>query len=286
MEKFEYSTEREIFYNYCLWNYEPLAPVCGKLRASNLLFRSFELEDAGDRAHLLVQKLREAVGDSRTVWGVKRWEDRTTWEFYFYDYARRNRRNSMSVVIEAMKPIAACGIKPNESLHYFMFSIDIDKELVSGNTAIDEIHMYLGNPGSTVSAGINYSLTARATRLENFYFFFDPRRHLEDISAKIACSAFIDTTRLSLKKILWPELLDCSTICVANKQQNDCVYFSGINVQQFLWFLRRMDYPAETVSFVIKHMSSLDHLKYDVGIDYRMEGDELVVLKSAYYGNF
>jgi hypothetical protein len=37
---------------------------------------------------------------------------------------------------------------------------------------------------------------------------------------------------------------------------------------------------------VEENRTKLDHLLYDVGIDYRMEGDKLVILKSGYYGTF
>ena len=33
-------------------------------------------------------------------------------------------------------------------------------------------------------------------------------------------------------------------------------------------------------------MDRLDHMLYDVGFDYRMEGGRLNILKSAYYGVF
>ncbi len=39
-------------------------------------------------------------------------------------------------------------------------------------------------------------------------------------------------------------------------------------------------------AFLVENRSRLDHLLYDVGIDYRMEGDELKILKSGYYGFF
>ena len=35
-----------------------------------------------------------------------------------------------------------------------------------------------------------------------------------------------------------------------------------------------------------KNRSMLDHLEYDVGFDYRMDGSDLVILKSGYYGIF
>ena len=37
---------------------------------------------------------------------------------------------------------------------------------------------------------------------------------------------------------------------------------------------------------VEQNRAKLDHLEFDVGIDYRMDGDKLTVLKSGYYGTF
>jgi hypothetical protein len=75
-------------------------------------------------------------------------------------------------------------------------------------------------------------------------------------------------------------------IVVSNKQENDAVYFSRINVDQLIFFLRRMGYPREIISFVVRNRSKLDHLLYDAGFDYRMEGKDLRILKSGYYGIF
>ena len=82
------------------------------------------------------------------------------------------------------------------------------------------------------------------------------------------------------------KMLNCKVIVIANKQGNDAVYFSGIDVGQLILFLKRLDYPGELVSFVEENRSKLDHLQYDVGFDYRMEGKDLSILKSGYYGNF
>ena len=57
-------------------------------------------------------------------------------------------------------------------------------------------------------------------------------------------------------------------------------------MDQFLFFLKRMSYPNTLISYVEGNRHSLDHLLYDVGIDYRMEGDSLMILKSGYYGTF
>ena len=50
--------------------------------------------------------------------------------------------------------------------------------------------------------------------------------------------------------------------------------------------MKRMDYPEELISFVDENRVKLDHLQFDVGYDYKMEGDKLEILKSGYYGIF
>jgi hypothetical protein len=285
MQSLEYTQEGEPFRDFCLWEYTPKVPYEKKLRSSNLLFHSFEATGADPRAFELVRAIRQGIGLSNTVWGVKRLGEKIQWEFYFYDYRRRSRERSMSRIMEVIRPFIACDIRVNELFHYFMFSLDISDELLFGARDLEEIHMYIGNPGSTVSSGICYLLTQSAMRLENFYFFFDTKREADEILAKASCSAFIDG-RVDIERIVWPEMRSCKVIVVANKQQNDAVYFSGIDVDQLILFLKRMAYPRELIAFIEENRGLLDHLQYDVGYDYRMEGGDLVILKSGYYGVF
>jgi len=50
----------------------------------------------------------------------------------------------MSRLLEVARPFFACNAKVNEDFHYFMFSIDIFDDLVSGVRDLEEIHMYIG----------------------------------------------------------------------------------------------------------------------------------------------
>lgn len=281
----EYLGAGQTLYDFCLWEYKPLAPSVNKFSPATLLFNSFEVAGADDRFFDLVQSIRKGIDPLRTVWGVKLLGDEIRWEYYFYDYGRRERERSITKVLEAIRPFIRCDIEADEDLHYFMFSIDITGELVSGSRKLEEIHMYIGNPGSSVSSGICYSLTAAGSRLENFYFFFDAKREMNEILAKAACSAYIGSG-VAPDELFWPELRDCRVIVVANKQQNDSLYFSGINVEQLIFFLKKLNYPGGLCSFVENNRQMLDHLQFDVGFDYRMEKGKLSILKSGYYGVF
>lgn len=285
-ERFEYATSRDPALNYCLWQYAPARAAEDNFRSINLLLQSFELAQVDERAYDIVNLIRDAIGPFHTVFGIKLLAGRLAWEFYFYDYARRQRQVSISRVLGAIRPLVRCDVRPNESLPYFMFSLDLDAELAAGRRDLDVVHMYVGNPGSTVSSGIAYAVRTTGTTLENFYFFFDAARQLNDAAGKICSSAHFDDTRLPVDEVLVPELRRCKTICVANKQTHDCVYFSGVDVRQLIYFLERLDYPQPVVDFVRGNAQRLDHLLFDVGFDYRMEGGRLQILKSGYYGVF
>lgn len=287
VDRLEYSTAADPARNYCLWDYVPAAPAEDKFRSVNLLTQSFDHAAMPDEAHAIVDAIRDAIGDFRTVFGVKWIAGRLAWEFYFYDYARLGREVSATRVLRAIEPWMPCGVTVDERVPYFMFSLDLDGQVATGQRALDVVHLYIGNPGSTVSSGIAYALRAggRST-LENFYFFFDAKTQLADVVDKVECSAHADFGKLPIAQVIRPELRDCRTICVANKQGHDCIYFSGVDVDQLVFFLAWLAYPQAIRDFVASHRDDLDHLLFDVGFDYRGDGDQLVVLKSGYYGVF
>jgi hypothetical protein len=285
-DRFEWATEADAARNYCLWDYDRPAPAEDKYRAINLLLHSFEVAGLDAPAFDLVEGLRSAIGPFQTVFGIKLHEGQLGWEFYFYDYARLSRSVSMTRVVQALSPWCRCTVQPDEALPYFMFSVDIDAALAAGQRSLDVLHMYVGNPGSAVSSGISYALQASGSTLENFYFFFEARAQQQEAWDKICSSAYFDPARIPRDALLLPELRDCHTLCVANKRTHDCLYFSGISVQQLIWFLARFDYPASIRDFVREHAAQLDHLLFDVGLDYRMEAGQLRVLKTGFYGVF
>lgn len=286
MKALEYATGQETQYDFCLWEYRPPAPAAGKLRSINLLANCFAASGLGKRAFDVVGAIRQGLGDSRSVWGIKQEVGRISWEFYFYDYGRLERQRSVPRLLDLIRPWVACEVEVSDRLPYFMFSIDLDRAQLMEGRPLDEIQMYIGNIGSAVSSGICYAVTREQARLKNFYFFFDARKDMENIVGKLTSSAFLDLPGFDVDSVLWPELRDCEVIVVANKQQRDGVYFSRVNVDQLLFFLKRLQYPKEHVSFVEEHRGKLDHMLYDVGFDYRVENGSLSIVKSAYYGVF
>lgn len=271
------------FADYCLWDYEPVTDPSGKLRSAALLWQALAMTGASGRIVDACEHLRQGLGPFQTVWGVKKFGNCYAYEFYFYDYARLQRRMSLKRVLDVLKPVVECSLRYPDTRPYFMFSLDLDNRIVEETRKLEEVSIYVGNPGSSVSSGICYNFSDSGLRLDNFYFFFETAREMEAIRAKVACSAHMDLPA-PIERILWPELCDCRVIVVANKKHQDGVYFSRIKVDQLIYFLKRMNYPIDLVDFVEQNRASLDHLLYDVGIDYRKTGQGLEVVKSAFYG--
>ena len=287
IEVVEPAANGDKYRDYCLWDYHPLRPHAGKIRQSSLLWQSFLALRAPPKLRAMCEALRRGLGPFETVWGVKCIGDSFSWELYFYDYERLGRRVSIERVLDILRPFAPSGLTLPGARPYFMFSIDLDADLAAGLHGIDTLSVYLGSPDNAVSSGICYQLTVgEKLRLDNLYYFFDAHQHWDQIVAKVAASAHLDLCGLPIDQILWPEMRDCGVIVVANKKFNDGVYFSRINVDQLILCLDRLGWPATIREFIRENRDRLDHLLYDVGIDYRMIDGRIEVIKSAYYGIF
>ena len=270
--------------DYCLWDYEPVGPTAGRLRQVSLLWHSLACAGADPRLFAICDALRNGLGPGRSVWGAKRRDGVTTWEFYFYDYARLDRTVSIERVLGILAPFVPCGLRYAGARPYFMFSLDLDDALARGEHGLERLNIYVGNPGSSVSSGLSYGLTRDGLVFDNLYSFFDAARERDAIRAKTACSAHLDMPGLDLDAILWPELMTCGVVVVANKRLCDGVYFSRIGIDGLIAFLDRLAYPPAIRDFVRSERRRLSHLLFDVGIDYAFVDGRLTVTKSAYYG--
>ena len=280
----ERTSPQDRYADYCLWDYPPPAPPAGKLRCANLLWRAIDASGEGRPLRAACEALRQYLGPGKTVFGVKKIADRLSFEFYFYDYARLEREVSITRVLDILAPFVTCPLTYSERRPYFMFSIDLDDKIASRQQPLEMINVYIGNPGSSVSSGICYELTSSSLRLANFYFFFDARKEMAEIVAKMSCSAHHDLRGLPVSAILRPELLDCEVVVVANKKFHDGIYFSRIKIDPLIEFLERERFPEDLVGFAKHYRADLDHMLYDVGIDYVVDHGAVKILKTAFYG--
>ncbi len=274
------------YFNYCHWAYDPPTSGVGKLRPSVLMYKAVAEMPQPEWIAETLRVIQQGVGNFRSVYGVKLIDGKWSLEIYIYDYERQDRIFSIERLESASrgrltfpKPVAA-------NIPYFMFSFDLTERTAIQNGVLDSVHVYIGNPGSSVSSGIAYEFTHMGRQLENFYFFFDAKRHQQEIVEKLQCSVFSESWHSSTDLLYRPELKNCHTICLANKRTADTIYFSGVDIDQLVFFLNWQQYPDDYIRFVTDNKFQLDHLLYDVGVDYRVINGQLQFVKHGFYGVF
>lgn len=283
--RLEAATPADPARDYCLWPYERLAPVTPTtLRTSAILYHSFAVAGLPARMLQLCDALQTAAGPFNTVWGIK-WDGKQlSWEFYFYDYTRMQRAFDTAGFVRATQGLLTVTAPPSDGLAYFMFSVEVTAENLAAKP-VDQIDIYIGNPGSEVSSGICYGSTARGMELRNFYFFFDAKKHHQDIRTKIVSNAHIPLRDLRINEVIWPEMTPVQTIVIANKRLNDGLYFSRIPVDRMAHFMARLAFPAPMQQFISKNAAAFAPYLFDVGYDYRLgAGGKLDLLKGGIYG--
>jgi hypothetical protein len=275
------ATDEDRFFDYCLQPYDPLRDPRGKLRSECLLWNSLDVAAAPPSLDAALSAVQRTAGRDLTVIGVKHQAGRLWWELYFYDRLKEDPAVRAASIIDTVAPWFRVVPRPRETVPYFMFSFDLQPETAAGGS-VDVVNLYL--PYYEVQGGRSYKLSGDRLEMDNVYRFLHPKTEIRHILHEIRQSVFVDFTRVQLSRVLWPELIDCNRICVAKKRFADAVYYSGIDVGQLLFFLRALDYPAEIQAFVATQRAQLDHLRFDVGIDYTMQPDgSIVMTKSSYY---
>src|SRR5690606_13032154 len=157
----------------------------GRLRSSNLLFCSLELEPGAESLRPIIDTVRRNYGVGRTVFGTKLIGGRLSWELYFYEYVRSERAISMTRFLEWVKPDLQLAVEPDESLPYFMFSVDLHAGLAQSGR-LSGLHYYVyGQCAERGSRGLSYLLSEQGVEMENHYAFFKTRREMDAIRLKV-----------------------------------------------------------------------------------------------------
>jgi hypothetical protein len=275
------STATDRYFDYCLQPYEPRRSPHGKLRGETLLWHSFAVAKVHPVLYQSVLALQQDTGRDATVFGIKHIDGQFRWELYFYDPQKQDPRVRATALAQTLQPYLQLRPQVRESIPYFMVSFDLYPQM-QPNDIIDAVNLYLAEPVG--QAGRSYKVTETFTELENYYFFFHPKTAIKEVLYRIKSSAIVDFEKYNLAQVLLPELFSCRRICVAKKRRADAVYYSGIDVDQLIWFLKRFLYPTALIDFIGNHREKLDHLRFDVGLDYFIDANgSLVVPKTSYY---
>ncbi len=277
------STPDDRYFDYCLQPYRPRRPPAGHLRSENLLWHSLEVAGCLERLSPPLLAMQNALGRDMTVWGVKFDGKKLWWETYVYDPLKEDPAATATELSKTLAPWIDRFPQISETIPYMMVSFDWTEQVLDERT-IPAINLYL--TGTELHEGRSYRMTETSRELDNIYRFLEAKRESPRILSLLKSSIFVDYSEgPTLSKVLIPELFACKRICVAKKRNCDAIYYSGIDVDQLLWFLSRFGYPESIAAFIRSRPDKFEHLYFDVGIDYSMnERNEIVFHKSSYYG--
>ena len=281
------ATEQDRYFDYCLEPYRPRRPWRDKYRSENLFWHSLLVGGQLEGFREPLEALQQHVGRDLTVWGVKWAGGKLWWELYYYDPQKESETATISSISRALEPWFQIEPQLAETVPYMMVSFDLFESTLESKR-IPEFNLYL--TGETAHAGRAYKVRKSHVELENTYRFMEPKKHIDDVLPLVKSSMFVDfaANKRLLGKVLIPELFACKKVCVSKKRTCDAIYFSGIDVEQLLWFFRRFQYPQPLVDFVANHQERFEHLFFDVGIDYLWDAEQgsVVYPKTSYYGTF
>jgi hypothetical protein len=283
----ERCTEDDRFHDYVLSEYAPRTPHEGKLRSVSFLHASFAAAGVEDAGREVVALVRSGLGPFRTVWGVKFAEGAaapTGWELYFYDFDRSHADlgiERMRAILAPRLDVDACETRV---LPWHMFSVGFDAEALRTPVPVPA-HVYLDMR--------SYELRGEDLSFENIYTFHDPRAEVDEVLHRLRASAhFLPSPsphprRENLATLVPPHLFRCAgRVCVANKRTCDALYFSRVDSLVLGRFMRDRAWPAVLRGLVEDHAADLDHLLWDVGVDFRASDAGPRVVRSAVYGSF
>jgi len=272
------------YFDYCLQPYRPRRPPEGKLRSDNLLLETLAQAGLLDAALPVVEALQRGLGRDMVVWGAKHDGARYFWELYVYDPQREAPEASVAGLTELLAPHLRVVPTVRETVPTMMVSFDLDADVLASGE-VRALNLYL--TGTDEHMGRSYVVTEDGAELDNTYRFLRPKPDVDLVLGLLQSSLFVDLSDpVALARVIPPELFACKRVCVAKKRHRDGVYFSGIDVEQLLWFLRRHGYPAPLIRFVDTHAADLDHLYFDVGLDYAPGEDGVRFVKTSFYGTF
>lgn len=270
----------EVLRDYVLAPYPPRRDPAGGLRAVNLLVESFAFAGLEDEGVAVIDRLRALLGAGRTVWGIKHAAGQLAWELYVYDPGGERPEAGADAVCRALDGVIAPPPALPAAIAPHMISVELTAASLRGGPAVISYYVHgTDEPGASRS----YVLGPAGLALANLYTFHDPRRDVRALIARVRSSVHLGGSTIGVARAVWPQLLRCRRVCVANKRAADGMYFAGVDTDQLAWFLARAAWPAALRDHVDGRRGRYAYLSWDVGFDFVGDAD---VTRSAVYGTF
>jgi hypothetical protein len=274
--------------------------------ASYLLAKAFEhlnLDKSYINRILEIQKIQ---GINTSLWGLRFEKNKFSLEFYFY-FPKKFRQNSFENLKKILNPYLKVPItKEKIKKDYYLISYNLD------SSHIDVLNIYYTvlNPSKPVItiADTRFYFNSEKPVFHSYYFqpgraglkkvntyygFFGIHQQYAILEEIYACCRKLfpkEDPALSNKYLLFPYLYENGKLAhpfsVTLKPKAIGIYFAGLSVEQFIGFLRYHKYPDAYIRSVEKEKKNLDHIEYDIVVDFYLKNGKFLIKKTAFFGSF
>lgn len=292
----ERASDRDRHINLGFEAYRPVRPLVDKVRAENLLWHSLlhagVLEQWDDPLHAIQRQ----VGRDRSVWGMFIDLDRgaLSWELRLLNTEARSPLGVLDTLRATLAPWIELAPGLDEAPPYAILALRFDTHTLAQGK-LETVELHERSPGTRElevyrTGGSGRTLISRDTVLE-------PKRHIDEVLPLIKRSELVDfaADKRLLGRVLIPELFACRRLHISKRpscdKRSDCdaLCFSGVNIEQLLFAYKRFEFPAALLGFLTAHQAELEHLLFDVAIEYRgnaQQRQQIEYPRVGYHGSF
>lgn len=261
--------------------YRPLRPTAGKDRGDALLAAALAAAGAGSRWEAPLQAIQRDVG-GRAIWGASLADGRWRWRLRLENPGRAR-------LVDALRRALGPGLAVAPALvddgAYEVLGVDLD-ERAAATGRIDALRLHVRGAGAREVAV--WRCDGERRELAEEVLIVEAKREIALALPRIKAGRVVDLAgdRRLLGRVLIPELFACRHLHVVRRPgaDADALVYSGVNVDQFAWFLGRFGYPGELRERVSAGRERLDHLLFDVEVAYRQDGAAIVYPETTFYG--
>jgi hypothetical protein len=267
--------------------YRPIRPLTDKVRGENLLWHSLLHAGQLDAWDEPLHAIQRRFGVDRSIWGVfLDVETRAlSWELRLLNNETKPALGVLDSLRASLQPWIEVAPGVDELGPYAVLGLRFDSATMASG-AIEAIELHERDTGSPNTAV--YRVTATTRELVSTELLREPKRHIDEVLPAIKTSAFVDfaANPRVLGRVMIPELYACRRLHVAKRPTCDALCFSGVNIEQLAFTYKRFEYPAPMLEFLTANQANLEHLLFDVAIEYREAEGRIVYPSTGYYGSF
>lgn len=274
--------------------YRLRADPAGRPSSKDLLCAAYPIGSAPHAGLVrLVDGLRDRLGRDKVIWALKHVDGRIRFEFYLFANAGSDHPLGLPglfadtvAVLEDLAGWEAPRVFDGDPV-LVSFEVDIDATgSIHAPTSIDVSHNVDGD-GRLVT---NYESTTARCRLKSISQGFDVVHDRDALQRRLGSSRSVATGSAPDIAAALSSRIDAATACeicwTSFKTDSDGVYLSRTHPDDLVGFLDEFSYPTHLRDWVRARKDRLDHLRFDLCLDYTVEGNVVRTNRTAICGWF